>query len=49
MKYELDRHEVLVALKSYRDNMSEFDVEEMDYLIDLVDRDIELEESINIG
>lgn len=43
----LNKHEVLVALKSYRDNMSEFDVVEMDYLIDLVDRDIELEEIIS--
>lgn len=45
----IDKHQILVELKAYRDNMSEFDEDEMDYLIDLVDRDIELEESIKIG
>lgn len=49
MKYELNKKQLLIELKAYRDNMSEFGEEEMDYLIDLVDRDIELEESINIG
>ena len=45
----IDKKVLLTELKAYRDNMSEFDVEEMDYLIELVDRDMELEESINIG
>ena len=40
----IDKKQVLIELKAYRDNMTEFDEDEMDYLIDLVDRDIELEE-----
>lgn len=30
---------LLTVLRGYRDNMSEFDVEEMDYLILLVEKD----------
>jgi len=46
LKYELDKHRVLNSLKAYHGTITEFDEEEMDYLIDLVDRDIELEESV---
>jgi len=42
----VDKKQILIELKAYRDSMSEFDEDEMDYLIDLVDRDIELEEII---
>lgn len=43
----IDKKQILVELRAYRDNMSEFDEDEMDYLIDLVERDIELEEIIS--
>jgi hypothetical protein len=48
LKYELDKTALLIALNSYRNSMTEFDPEEMDYLIDLVDRDIELENNIKV-
>jgi len=45
----IDKHLILKELKAYRSSMSEFEPDETDYLIDLVERDIELEESVNIG
>ena len=38
----IDKKQILIELRAYRDNMSEFDEEEMDYLIQLVEMDLEL-------
>ncbi len=37
----IDKKQILIELRAYRDNMSEFDEEEMDYLIQLVEMDLE--------
>ena len=45
----MDATILLKNLKMWRDNMTEFDEDEMDYLIDLVEKDIQYDFDISTG